>query len=1299
MTFCADQRFTADAEAKVLLASYEQEVDSILNGYFGIEEIVAANLAEHGEDGRLALAEWKKARAMMKELMMENGALFNFDDPSMPMKYGESVNTYLEHTAKTPFTNNSVWHSGNWRSVLTGARLIQKLVRLQKRPFVSKINIIERAFMPVNIFAMKIDRFGFIHDFIKKATMLTENSRRSGTKFKEMFSSAIEPFHASVTNTVLSIFSGHGYIPEKYVMDGFDIKKTDDTFVRYLGSVKDGNVIKHKVKNYETGRTEYINKDELSNQDIQNKLIDKYVNEFVNDIMHGQTRNIVWQNSIADHHQESLTWIFKKLKLKEKAAKERGNKTDQSLGISELHTVNVTDDLEITYVILKNVKKIRDKNGDVVREQPLSPDGSISTSESYNAYPIRAYDKSTGKVTLMHDGVFPMQIQELRSMKQGAFLDGFYKSESFKTFGRRIKTFVNEEGIQKFYVPKEDEEASFERGWDFSGATRMLNQPSGEILGTISSSQDSRLNTGDLWPSISRMRSVYVKVGDELAKIALEESKKLNTVVREAIKSFYGDVKIRNNPELKMFIGALEEMLNVHFSVWMSDEGAISTPNTTFRRMASNYAPIIYDKNVVRELLHDAIDSLESRIARLEESEESQEIIDNLNKKLNYYKMTLEKLYGDEEAAANYAKLAGIERRTRAKEQNVAQRNVFTKHREEWSDPAQRRKDAAVHNDYIDSLFYNLGKNNLMANMVEILTKLHKIRGSQAMDPAMLDWIMNRTKLAFSDPTAFAGVGEVDLSNQRLADFLNKLPGKRKWDAESAQRLMRGLKGLQVMFTLGHGGALINRTQIINPIINYGVDAWKEAEDILAGKSNVISREKILAVIDHLGIDEVTNLFVDFLGSGGGLSFRDAGFWDVPGVPFQIPAAALKDFLVMLRTGRQQFIEKGIPVLDGQLRKIELDRITNQQERTRLKKEFVLENLSSAKDKANVRTFLRSLENEERRLSEEKDLRSIRELRENFLDLIMLDKNNNDRKNIEKKLRAIIGDVSETRMKRMVAWKLSWFFTGLPEELFTFTGGELKMRRLTATMALLFAARTGALGAYNDAMWREGGKEVKYFNTETGLHKVVAIPHIFTTDAATRIARNAVSSSMFSMNVPNLGEAFSGIGTQLFLFKSYPLQQMLHDYNVAQTLMAGSKSITDALRRLYDASGKLLEMGIKKKKYNPADPNIDNEAMAFMRFLSTRVMASFVATMLESLSIFKALVRTPVAWEFSSMVRGAENAFIGLPIRLAFNLIFLASADDDLFEGGGFDVGFDIARLLLPVFVTLPLYFMMSFFD
>jgi hypothetical protein len=345
-------------------------------------------------------------------------------------------------------------------------------------------------------------------------------------------------------------------------------------------------------------------------------------------------------------------------------------------------------------------------------------------------------------------------------------------------------------------------------------------------------------------------------------------------------------------------------------------------------------------------------------------------------------------------------------------------------------------------------------------------------------------------------------------------------------------------------------------------------------------------------------------------------------------------------------------------------------------------------------------TFMKTVRAEEKRLSDPTSRENARRVRELYLDILLTPKSQNNRKYLEAKFKKLMIGVTDNRLKRMVAWKLSWWFPGMGKELFTMTEGERSMRKQTVITALLTAGEAGVLGEIDF-------DDVENIMIDSGDGKMVAVPVpvAYLSDTAKNIARNAVNNTMFGMSGIHLGEAFAGMGQQIGLYKAYPLQQMLHDHNVLKTFFAGGLGEQWHSRQI-DNSARIMKAVATLAKNSwkgiPYDPNsaADHEAIAVVRFVALRVAATIVSIILEMLPFFRTFMRNGFTMQFTSMIRGGENPAVAIGLRLLINGLLMASMDDDEFLQGDMGmVGWDIARLFFPVFLTLPINLVTNWVD
>jgi hypothetical protein len=1027
--------------------------------------------------------------------------------------------------------------------------------------------------------------------------------------------------------------------------------------------------------------------------------------------MAGQARNIIWQDQIQDKygHREEISYLLRKLEMKANAirnattdeARAEANK-DWGMGINGIYTVQFKG-VKYYYVVLKNtIKAIDDKTGEVISEQ------NPTNNETYSAYLIR-HEKGKEAVNyfMSKKDIKEQQeqfgyeydprtfVSQLADVAGSPFKNGWYKAQEDKVYGRRF--YLAKDGSMN--ISKYDNE----KGFDFGNLNSIYlnNQPNDQILGaTVKdlaiTSEDPSLKYEAFWPTIFALRRAYNSIGDDMLKQAKMEQEQLNKWLNEKLPLLRKEVgKYIPEEELKKFFSDANRMFGLNQRFFFDPQtGNIVTPNSRFLKKSGNYVPYLYEDDTILEMLDKALEEVGARIAALPDDDTSDRR-KRLQTEYDQLSLSYAKLMGDKKTIDTLSEQLGIMSDDIVSKLTVAQRNVYTKHREEWTDTAKRKKDSEVIEKYIDHVYGSFSRNALMGSMLDTMSTIigSKMEGHQKRDLTL--WLANRTKIAMSDPTAEAGIGNFSYSYVTMAKWMNKwIPGRREWDEESVRRLVNYTKGTLSALLLGHSGAMINRTQIINPAIGTGWSMVSKTAEILADNDSSFPLEKALAIINQTGVEEVSNFFMDNLGHGGGsITLADAGLISLPWISTPIPKNTWFDFLNMIKNNRQAFIEKGIPELDKRLAAIDLERIRNMRDKSTFEQERAIINAIGGITKMKLKHEFNVLQREYERVTSPGERRSIQELRQNFIDLLLTPKHENNAKTLRMRYKKVMGDVGENRMKRMIAWKLSWWWTGAGKELFTFTESERYMRRQTALMALLNARSMGLLGT------SKGETEVSYRDANGNI-VTTRVEDVYLTDDAIRIARNAVADTMFGMSQNNLGDAFGGLGAQLFLYKAYPLNQMIHDWKhdwkILETYMAGNVNKQQAIKRLMDAFMLYLEKGYakvmrgEKWEYNPNAAGFDHEAIAMVRFLLSRVSMSIFSIMAEVFGLMRFMLRTPISKVFSSMLRGGENPLLGILLRLGANALILSMFDDDE-EPSPLGVGWDIARLFFPVFLTLPL--------
>lgn len=1289
----------------------ENDIRNAVQTFMGRKEQVDLRLGNSLDRiDRRAHKAWNEAyEALVNHLLNNyklNPQLMATDNYLLLMK------TYLQRKLGVAVSKESLFERANSYRVIAASKFIKTLILLHQTRFGKKLNAWERAGLPATLFVMRADPFGAIFKFTQKAINLSEDSRRYYSQFDDRYNKVMSKYIHSLRNSVAYKISQNGGIvspnmiyrnrtinslddinlnADNILKDGIqDMQTVDKRIVTYFGTIqkRDGSIV-HLVVDQKTMQKMEIPEEHLSNISIQNRLSDRYAFELVNDIMHGEIRHIQWSDYPTNpEHLDKIHKLLRKRKLK--AAMGESKKGEPEVGIT---TVGRT---KYIYAMFRNGNTHANPDGFT---------GYLIRTETEGEKPVD-YFKS------VYEGQPPTPISEINKSNIKIFKDGYYRAGEYVTYGSRYSERETPQGIlNKLY------EDSSERGWDYSNLNqRYMNvQPDEMLTSSISetksiSSQNEPyvrsqgIETANLWDTITRLRSLYSDIARDLESMSKKELALIekwigkNGILTKTLSAVGGKNGLDSNQVLK----TLKELFDISNRIWVDSNGNIHTPNSHFIKMADGtYAPVVYENDVVTSMLDNAIEDMKSRITTLTDPDN----IEKLQRKIDEFELTKyrrEDPWLQDEVYRMQSELGLNQEQSSA---ILAERNTHLKHRAEWTDLALRKKGSDVHKAYLQTVYYSMAKNNLMISMLETIDSVIKMNnGDFAAD--VYDWIVNRTKIAFSNPTAFGGVKNlpvfgkeitIDYSTSKFVDFLKKHFPDRNWTIEGVQHWLNWTKGFFGAALLGYSTGLTNNTQIINPIIRFGFDSWEKASKILKNEDKSFPAEWADAIIAHAGTDEVVNMVMDAISKDSDIDFRDAGLISIPGIPVQYPKQAMRDFVRMARQNRDSFVKKGIPQIsidnDIKLRKVEIERNKNRTQRVQLKIDAIREKLGDQKlSNASRRRFekeLKLLEREESRLSSESQRRTIQELRELYLDIILTPKAEQNSKVLEARFRRLMVNITDNRMKRMIGWKLSWWPSGFNPELFTMTEGERRMRKLTVIMALRDAESSGSLGSID--MTKTKPVEIKTSDGET---RIVNVPEIYLSDHAVHTARNAVANFMFGMSPVNLSEAFVGMGQHFGLYKAYPLQQILHDADIFDTFIKGNSSKEEILTRLIKAATQATNRSLKGLKYNANDKTIDQDALAVIRLLGLRASMTVLTAATEMIPIVRYFFRTPLQKQFSTMIRGGENPIFAIAFRLMINGLIMAAADgddDELFSGGIPEVGFDIMRLFLPVFFTLPL--------
>jgi len=1006
------------------------------------------------------------------------------------------------------------------------------------------------------------------------------------------------------------------------------------------------------LDNAEDGIVKLLSEEELSTdkKGVEDRLINMYTDVLMDDLGNGQTRYFVPKllEDASDADMKKISAILR-------AAWKQKNR-EEGQRVPGLNSVRkkIRDDV-LGYDVTWEYTYITIKQGEGTAAL-IDPDTKKVGGETYNTYlvnkkEVKALNKfgptinffgKTKELAEEGDEIVSVQRGYKQNELDKVMKEGFWKSEENENFGKHTytstETITLKDGTQVdmdeenlVYLEK-DIKGSQKKNW--VNFKRLEKQPDEGAMEHV-------------WVAMGIIRDSYASAFRDLqeqnrrteSKRALLHQNIINWRVKD-LKESHEDAAIWLSDKLKS--------LGISEYIRISEAGKIITSTTFSKKKPENYYPNMYHRENIFTLQIPA-SIAELRVKR-------QEVLKKLNlnvkeggKKLGredlkdvgqYENSDLERL--DIGLAHMEKLLADYNSGTDVDMGSINDLNVLKvlKHITSWTNPMMRRKDGGVHSDYFSQSYNTIHKNDITIELMNAIYKMTRL--DKNIPEGSLEYMVNRVKIGFGDPTSRSQTFFGESSYEKMGEKLNGLPdwvlGGVVHNGKSAERLTKWLTAPASMMFLGGKSALGNSAQIVNQVMRVG---WKLARK--AYRAYEGDKDAWKDIIRNTGILNVMTMFTDIMLKDGKSKFGDMGLVNLGGVP--VPTMRMVEFGRLLKMGRENFVTHGTDQLDAFLFKL----LKNAQGETR-------EEINRLMDL-----------NELRKQVGDKKLRA---MRGKLFAIFTLEKDQS-KETIEKAFRELLTKVSDTQLKKMVSWKLSWWFDawgGPGKDVFTFTGSEQRLRILTAMMGLFHAQQTGLLP--------EGEDWVRTMKT----------------DNAVRIARNAVYYTQFGMTPPYLGEGFNGFGRALWQYKQYPTLQMIHDGQIFLQFSDGNYGAGDGLWRMTKAIAQSTKnwKGKNKKSYDPSDPDLDHEAIMMARWIGTRGIASILASTIGAIPYISTGLRAiSPGLPIYSLFRGAENPAFGLLTRsIVWTSMFMMGADDEDEKNDIFGtLGFFFAPVLIGMMV------------
>lgn len=713
-------------------------------------------------------------------------------------------------------------------------------------------------------------------------------------------------------------------------------------------------------------------------------------------------------------------------------------------------------------------------------------------------------------------------------------------------------------------------------------------------------------NETGFWGALKDIREQYIEIKDKF-----KAATKINEQnLQKYFNNLKNEYKDRSDVNFKELLTEVAIMFGIENRVWVDDNEGVHTMNSYFNPLAENFFPNMYHDD---DHIYQVQEAIRKITETIEQETDEAKIADFRAMLVDFNDALLVSVNGN---------------------LVLGSRSIHVKHRKALMNPLNMRKDGDVHTEYINSIANNLQQNALMFRVLDSLTSLSQTNKNGKVK-TRVDYIINRTKIALGRPNYKATLFGIDISPIRIASALNKRFGEGWISPEGAERLFKHVNGIISAILLGQRSANTNRFQTVNNFIAFGWELLNSAQKKLYSKD-----ADVKAMWDYIvmtgGTRNLIAMLNDVMMIGGDTELADAGFLG------KFPTFNMLDYAKLISMGRQNFIKNSDKNTDDFLSKLEVKRVKR------------------------VNKFTKRLS---KKATTPVEIRRIEELRGLYYDIISSENKDNEAV-LKQRFRKLVGNISDSKMRSMVTWKLSFHFEPA-KKLFTFTGTEQDVRDETYISSLLNAEKAGYLGDSGDAVSIDHGG------------RTIQIPKIYLSKQAIDIGRNAVYGFAFGMSPVYMGEAFGGLGRSLFHYKGYGINQTRLDSDFIRSFWYHGESRTENAIRLFKAMKDIKGL-INPNIQNKNDKNFDRTALIMARMMYTRVAATVAASLIGLVPIVGTL---SYRYGMMNKLRGIESPIAAVAGRIISRAAFWAifGFDDDDDDG----VGQDIIRLVLPPSITL----------
>ena len=752
-------------------------------------------------------------------------------------------------------------------------------------------------------------------------------------------------------------------------------------------------IIEGKNGEQRVTREEVVDKtwDELSNSGKIKVLENDYIN-LKSDLADGRVRYIkpILHQNLSDKEKKFL------LNYRDEYTNEFGEKYK---GASH-HEMIITneDETQSVWVMLE-------------RNQDQSE--SDKNYEYWAAVMLRrsAKDPDTGEnMWMMARGA------QLEEMWDGTGIKtGFYEASKHKKFDYTIANSNTKVG-------------------SYSDFKHLEKRPNKDIAGVNNKSSSS--SKYDIWQSLSLQRDLNNKIADIIKREIMGSNQDYLEIKRMAQIKFKKD-GLKNVDE---FIEQLEEMGQMTTNIMKTEDGLMIGFDTFFKTAQNSFDPRIFLKDDYWADADEAIyGSKRDRDSLANDLEDSQQIINQYKEGVS----TGEQLIDGDELALNMQKSSYLkekienldeiinnmeEMRTLSlqgatkdniKKMNLANYSYYTKHRQTFTNPMNRRRDSNVHRDYITNVITSIQYKKIKADLLKGFLVIE--------NNDMKNWLLNQAKISMQDYSYKAGFlgfeygfTETSEAHNKIAKFLGS---KKKLTPQEIAKKAANHNNWVSGLVLNTMSAVTNLTQLESLLEEWG---WG---DTVAVKE-AMEDPQIIEALKTTGVEDLITAYADFqVGDDVGGKTK----WHTP-ISSRAMWAALK-------LNKLDFINKSTPLDSLLVKMLPKGDKDNFEALRRQRASFY-----------NQMSYLKKIVTKYKNFPENSTENEIKTIKATKKEVLIL----------KKRIKDLNSSLNSSQINRLASWMLTWQFD--PKlDIFTFSGAEIFMRKRAAVLGMLQMDKFGML--------------------------------------------------------------------------------------------------------------------------------------------------------------------------------------------------------------------------------------------